>query len=436
MFNYPYGDSQQINLNWIINEIIQLHKQLDPDYEVPTFTQIYPFSETQQLNLDWILTELKTLKELAPEEDAALLKMVANALIANTYDTETAYNDGDVVYRDDEKRLYMYHVAWDSNYWTEIKVGEELTALFNKFNYMYEVPTAVSFDAAVTGKFVSYPDGVVYDSTDYQVLRHVILKQGETLDVTTYATATVAPISLEIHTNVVEPLAQGNGSIETFTYTAKNDCQITICTNTVNPYSAVITGNITKLFAAIGVGATSDDVSNESGVAGATVTDALDNLNAGITSVVEVTDTQPTSGYNEIWIPQTATPPVEVPTMAEFNASLDPEAENLSAELTITTGAKGSLYKKGFLYRVDVGIATRTEFTPASNSLVTLVNLPSSARLTQAVYVPAVYRSSNSDPLTATYAAIYANGNVAIFVNTTSPIYLAMVAIGFTYFKF
>ena len=122
--------------------------------------------------------------------------------------------------------------------------------------------------------------------------------------------------------------------------------------------------------------------------------------------------------------------------MAEFNASLDPEVENLSAELTITSGAKGTLYKKGFLYRVDVGIATRTEFTPASNSLVTLVNLPASARLSSAIYVPAVYRSINTDPLTATYAAIYANGNVAIFVNTTSPIYLAMVAIGFTYFKF
>ena len=66
MYNYPYGDNQQINLNWIISEIIALHQRLDPDYTAPTFTQIYPFSDTQQLNLDWILTELKALKELAP----------------------------------------------------------------------------------------------------------------------------------------------------------------------------------------------------------------------------------------------------------------------------------------------------------------------------------------------------------------------------------
>ena len=78
MFNYPYGDNQQINLNWIISEIIALHKRLDPDYTAPSFTQIYPFSDTQQLNLDWILTELKALKELAPPAPALSSDDVSN----------------------------------------------------------------------------------------------------------------------------------------------------------------------------------------------------------------------------------------------------------------------------------------------------------------------------------------------------------------------
>ena len=67
MYFQPYGDEQQLNLNWIINEIINLHKQLDPDYETPSFDQIYPYSNLNRLNLDWVLSELKALKELAPE---------------------------------------------------------------------------------------------------------------------------------------------------------------------------------------------------------------------------------------------------------------------------------------------------------------------------------------------------------------------------------
>lgn len=182
----------------------------------------------------------------------------------------------------------------------------------------------------------------------------------------------------------------------------------------------------------------SDSTSSTSGASDgvAATPKAVNELNGAITYVVEVSDTQPSSTYNEIWIPATATPTVEIPTVAELNAVADPEVENLSATVTFTTGAKGTLYKKGFVYRVDVGIQTRTEFTPASNSMVTLGTLPSAARMSGSVYVPAVYRSNNSDPLTATYAGIYANGNIAIFVNTTSPIYLAMVAIGFTYFRF
>ena len=101
MYNYPYGDNQQINLNWIISEIIALHQRLDPDYTAPTFTQIYPFSETQQLNLDWILTELKALKELAPTPAPTdAIDEVGQALIAKAYDSDTQYQKNDYIVQD------------------------------------------------------------------------------------------------------------------------------------------------------------------------------------------------------------------------------------------------------------------------------------------------------------------------------------------------
>lgn len=136
MYEFPFGAGQQLNLNWIINEIITLHKQLDPDYELPNFDTAFPYMNLNTLNLDWILRELKAIKDLAPTEDAQLLKMVANALLAETYDATTQYNVDDIVYRDNEKRLFKCITAtpaggeaWDSNKWVEIDVGEVLTDL-------------------------------------------------------------------------------------------------------------------------------------------------------------------------------------------------------------------------------------------------------------------------------------------------------------------
>lgn len=138
MYEFPYGAGQQLNLNWIINEIITLHKQLDPDYELPNFDNAFPYMNLNQLNLDWILRELKAIKDLAPTEDGQLLKMVANALIANTYDAETQYNVDDIVYRNSDNRLYKCITAtpaggepFDSTKWVEVDVGGVLTDLLN-----------------------------------------------------------------------------------------------------------------------------------------------------------------------------------------------------------------------------------------------------------------------------------------------------------------
>lgn len=135
MYEYPFGAGQQLNLNWIISEIISIHKSLDPDYVAPVFDNTFPFTNLNVLNLDWILKELKDIKELAPSEDAKLLKMVANALIAATYDPDGLYSVNDIVYRDDEKRIFVCindtTGDWNAADWFETNVGMALTALLN-----------------------------------------------------------------------------------------------------------------------------------------------------------------------------------------------------------------------------------------------------------------------------------------------------------------
>lgn len=151
MYEFPFGAGQQLNLNWIINEIITLHHLLDPDWELPNFDNAFPYMNLNQLNLDWILRELKAIKDLAPSEDAQLLKMVANALIANTYNATTQYNVDDIVYRDDERRLYKCISAtpaggepFDVNKWDEVDVGGVLTDLL--VNAVTNVVTNVRYN--------------------------------------------------------------------------------------------------------------------------------------------------------------------------------------------------------------------------------------------------------------------------------------------------
>lgn len=132
MYNYPYGDNQQINLNWIISEIIALHQRLDPDYTAPTFTQIYPFSDTQQLNLDWILTELKALKELAPTPSPTdAIDEVGQALIAGAYDADTSYQKNDYIVQDG--KVYRANAAttgtFDPTKWREVMLGDDLAII-------------------------------------------------------------------------------------------------------------------------------------------------------------------------------------------------------------------------------------------------------------------------------------------------------------------
>jgi len=134
LYFQPYGDEQQLNLNWIINEIINLHKQLDPDYETPSFTQVYPYSNLNRLNLDWILSELKALKELAPEPTPEIdIQAVAEALVALPFDSTKSYQIFDYISRDGEIWRATEPIAaggeWDETKWFKTTLGTDLAVL-------------------------------------------------------------------------------------------------------------------------------------------------------------------------------------------------------------------------------------------------------------------------------------------------------------------
>ena len=147
MYFQPYGDDQQLNLNWIINEIINLHKQLDPDYETPSFTQVYPYSNLNRLNLDWILSELKALKELAPEPTPPLdLQAVAEALVALPFDSTKSYQIYDFISKDGEIWCATEAIAaggeWDETKWFKTKIGTDLAVLERWINTINNSLTA------------------------------------------------------------------------------------------------------------------------------------------------------------------------------------------------------------------------------------------------------------------------------------------------------
>lgn len=90
---------------------------------------LYPWGNTQQLNLDWILQKIKELEA----EGGAALDEVANALIAASY-SHQAYDRSDIVFRDG--KLYRANQAipapgeaWTPAHWDEILLGDTVSNL-------------------------------------------------------------------------------------------------------------------------------------------------------------------------------------------------------------------------------------------------------------------------------------------------------------------
>ena len=127
MFKFPYGSMHQLNLDWIINEIIDLHHQVDPSWTGPDFNSFYPYTNMNELNLDWILAELKTIRDLAPEETDEILLTVSNAFITSIYSSTQPYNVNDIIFKPEDNTLYICNTSipsgefWDPSHWTRLK---------------------------------------------------------------------------------------------------------------------------------------------------------------------------------------------------------------------------------------------------------------------------------------------------------------------------
>lgn len=268
MYNYPYGDNQQINLNWIISEIIALHQRLDPDYTAPTFTQIYPFSETQQLNLDWILTELKALKELAPTPPPTEeIDEVGQALIAGAYDADTSYQKNDYIVQDG--KVYRANAAttgtFDPTKWNEVMLGNDL-AIITRWadatnTFLNSLAASnVANDSSVTGTTVKDALNTLKNAAPAMTTDNVTNESG-----VTGATATAALNNLNGAINAITPLdtTPTSGSTKGITSGAVDSAITRVSEKHEITLSNKVTTNITA-FAVNGIGYINFGFNNQS----------------------------------------------------------------------------------------------------------------------------------------------------------------------------
>lgn len=91
---------------------------------------LYPWGNTQQLNLDWILQKIK---ELEAGSGGADLDEVAEALIAASYSAQ-AYDRSDIVFHDGKLYRANHAIpapgeAWTPAHWDEILLGDTVSNL-------------------------------------------------------------------------------------------------------------------------------------------------------------------------------------------------------------------------------------------------------------------------------------------------------------------
>lgn len=136
----------------------------------------YPYGDSQQLNLDWILAKLKEL-EAAGASGGADLETVSNALLSLTYNTSTAYRRYDYAFLNGK----LYRCLTDTSgvfnptAWQEALIGDDLAVLTRWINAIDAAAVVdVKFDTSGTnGKLQQkyhdqYHDVVEVDYTPVQ----------------------------------------------------------------------------------------------------------------------------------------------------------------------------------------------------------------------------------------------------------------------------
>ncbi|MBQ1315223.1 MAG: hypothetical protein IIY57_03440, partial [Erysipelotrichaceae bacterium] len=90
----------------------------------------YPYGNAQQLNLDWILNKLKEL-ESGAGGGGTNLEEVSNALIALTY-AEQNYNLSDIVFYDGKLYSANQNItaeSWNPDHWNEVLLANPVSNL-------------------------------------------------------------------------------------------------------------------------------------------------------------------------------------------------------------------------------------------------------------------------------------------------------------------
>ena len=134
----------------------------------------YPYGDSQQLNLDWILAKLK---ELETADLGLDLEKVSNALISLTYNTSTAYRRYDYAFLNGKLYRCLTDTtgAFDPAAWQEALIGDDLAVLTRWINAIDAAAVVdVKFDTSGTnGKIQQkyhdqYHDVVEVDYTPLQ----------------------------------------------------------------------------------------------------------------------------------------------------------------------------------------------------------------------------------------------------------------------------
>lgn len=254
----------------------------------------YPYGDSQQLNLDWILAKLKELEDAAGRQIADDLEVISNALISATFSSSQAYNRSDIVFHDG--KLYRANVnilapgeSWNPAHWDEILLGDTVA---NVVRYISSLNNTQVFNSStVPGTHTSDAlDNLRTDISGLTSSKAEFLNLGN-IDSTVYTTR---PAQIEQALNLIniydKPVifyytSQGRWSGIALKYTGgQNGYIIASYPNDNNTYFGYL---VNSVFTSHRFAGSSTDTTNVSNVTGSTVTDALNNLKNAINSVTE-----------------------------------------------------------------------------------------------------------------------------------------------------